>query len=513
VTECVEIGVALASGLAHLHNHGLVHRDIKPSNIIFVGGAPKLADIGLVTDADTTLSYVGTEGYIPPEGPGAVQADIFSLGKVLYEMSTGQDRRQFPDLPANLKEWPDQAGVLELNEVLVKACARDARSRYQSCEEMQTDLALLQRGESVKRKRAFHHWLSVSKRAGLAVSLIAVVVVAALFLRQSPRDPYLHSAIPGVDKLVEQGNSVLQARSAERIRTALGYYNEAIQLDPNFVPAQFGVFLTLVHRGADQRGAPEEVRREHRAVAKKLMEMDSNLAEARVASAMLKWIDWQFPEALEEAHLATQKRAASKEGKAAAHNGYGYLLLQSGKPDEALEQYRLAEEKSPSGAMMQHHLGHPYFVKRDFAQALKHYRESLRLAPAQGNAHYFIGRVYEEQTNFVAAIQEFEERERLDGEYNAERKAFYDELREAIRLGGAEGYWRKRLDIALGKSQPDLYYIATLYARLGEKDKAYAYLKEACEKRAFDKGLMFDLCWDHNDEQFKAIARGIRLLQ
>src|SRR5207247_1439740 len=78
----------------------------KPSNIIFVSGVPKLADIGLVTEADTTLSYVGTEGYIPPEGPGAAQADIFSLGKVLYEISTGQDRRQFPDLPPNLKEWP-----------------------------------------------------------------------------------------------------------------------------------------------------------------------------------------------------------------------------------------------------------------------------------------------------------------------------------------------------------------------------------------------------------------------
>src|SRR4029077_17867338 len=73
VDECVEIALALSSALAHLHQHGLVHRDIKPSNIIFVQGAPKLADIGLVTDADTTLSYVGTEGYIPPEGPGAAQ--------------------------------------------------------------------------------------------------------------------------------------------------------------------------------------------------------------------------------------------------------------------------------------------------------------------------------------------------------------------------------------------------------------------------------------------------------
>src|SRR5947208_3785209 len=153
------------SALAHLHKQGLVHRDIKPSNIIFVNGAPKLADIGLVTDADTTLSYVGTEGFIPPEGPGAAQADIFSLGKVLYEISTGQDRRQFPDLPPNLKEWPDQAALLELNEVLLKGCARDARCRYQSADATQVEIELLQGGQSVKRKRAVERPLHAFKNA------------------------------------------------------------------------------------------------------------------------------------------------------------------------------------------------------------------------------------------------------------------------------------------------------------------------------------------------------------
>jgi serine/threonine protein kinase len=81
--ECLEIALALATALEHLHRNGLVHRDIKPSNIIFVNGSPKLADIGLVAPADATLSCVGTEGFLPPEGPGSPQADIYSLGKVL----------------------------------------------------------------------------------------------------------------------------------------------------------------------------------------------------------------------------------------------------------------------------------------------------------------------------------------------------------------------------------------------------------------------------------------------
>src|SRR5206468_424944 len=96
IAQCIEIGLSLTTALAHLHKHGLVHRDVKPSNIIFVNGIPKLADIGLVTDVGDAKSIVGTEGYLAPEGPGSAQADIFSLGKVLYEISMGRDRRQFP---------------------------------------------------------------------------------------------------------------------------------------------------------------------------------------------------------------------------------------------------------------------------------------------------------------------------------------------------------------------------------------------------------------------------------
>jgi serine/threonine protein kinase len=93
------VGADIAAGLSRLHESGLVHRDIKPSNVIFVNDQPKLADIGLLASMDEAHSFVGTEGFVAPEGPGTAQADIFGFGKLLYEMATGLDRNEFPKLP------------------------------------------------------------------------------------------------------------------------------------------------------------------------------------------------------------------------------------------------------------------------------------------------------------------------------------------------------------------------------------------------------------------------------
>ncbi len=183
-SECLRIGLALTTALEHLHKHGLVHRDIKPSNIVFVNGIPKLADIGLVARAEATISFVGTEGFLPPEGPGTRQADIFSLGKVLYEISTGHDRHQFPELPTNIVELPDRADLSELNEVLLKACHRDPKERYQTAAEMHADLALLESGRSVVRLRGMERKLRFVQRAGAVVTAVAALA-AGLYLWQA----------------------------------------------------------------------------------------------------------------------------------------------------------------------------------------------------------------------------------------------------------------------------------------------------------------------------------------
>jgi len=121
VELCVSAGIRLAEALEHLHEKGLAHRDVKPANVIFVGGKAKLADIGLVATKGQ-ITFVGTEGFVPPEGPGSAQADVYSLGKVLYEIATGKDRLQFPELPDDHHPDTDPKQWLSLNQVICDIC-------------------------------------------------------------------------------------------------------------------------------------------------------------------------------------------------------------------------------------------------------------------------------------------------------------------------------------------------------------------------------------------------------
>jgi len=136
VDECLTIGVAIADALQALHERDLVHRDIKPSNIIFIGGRPKLADIGLVTLMGEATSQVGTPGFIPKEGTGLPPADIYALGKVLYQAATGIDARLYPGLPTASNPEGHPQLLLRLMEVVDKACAMEPGDRYASAARM-----------------------------------------------------------------------------------------------------------------------------------------------------------------------------------------------------------------------------------------------------------------------------------------------------------------------------------------------------------------------------------------
>jgi CHASE2 domain-containing sensor protein/class 3 adenylate cyclase len=137
--QLVEQGIEVAEALAFLHRNRLIHRDIKPANIIFVNGRAKLADIGLVTEIGAPgdeISFIGTEGYIPPEGPGKPAGDVFSLGKSLYVGATGCAVKKFPEIPESLADAPDRNLLHGFMQILLRACEPMVAERFQDAEEM-----------------------------------------------------------------------------------------------------------------------------------------------------------------------------------------------------------------------------------------------------------------------------------------------------------------------------------------------------------------------------------------
>ncbi len=175
--RCLQIGSNVAEGLHYLHQNKLIHRDVKPSNLIFIDGACRLADIGLVALLGQR-SFVGTEGFVAPEGPGSPESDIFSLGMVLYEASTGKDRLDFPDIPS-CSESGDRLDVWQrLHRVICTACAPKAKDRYTSAYEMSLDL----RGQPLPSRRVVWYWAATGAvTLGLAVGF-------GMWLAQRPAD-------------------------------------------------------------------------------------------------------------------------------------------------------------------------------------------------------------------------------------------------------------------------------------------------------------------------------------
>ena len=343
VEQCVQIGLALAAALEELHKTGLVHRDIKPSNIIFVNGAPKLADIGLVTDIDEARSMVGTAGYIPPEGPGAPQADIFSLGKMLYEISLGKDRHEFPQLPPDLQTRPEYAALLELNEVVIKACESDPRKRYQSAAEMGLDLELLHSGKSVKRKRTRQHQWAIAKKLALAAAAAVLLVTALIFLKGSKSE---YTPNPEAARLYEQGRWHYSQLTPEDHVKALNALTLAVQKDPKFL-RPYGE-LTALYTWLMLPGITNEQIRLQKVkeLADKALAINPHAAEGHIALSWCKFLerDWRGAEA--EIARAIQLNP----NLALAHGIYSFYLSMQGRTAEARQAGQRAEALEPPGS-------------------------------------------------------------------------------------------------------------------------------------------------------------------
>lgn len=170
--ECIEHGATIAEALHFMHQHGLIHRDVKPSNLIFTDGVCRLADIGLVALLGQR-SFVGTEGFVAPEGPGTAQSDIFSLGMVLYEASTGKDRLDFPDLPGSEESGDGIKLWRRLHDVVCRACSQQATERFENAEQMAQAL----RGEALPMRRSTKRKMLLASIAASVLAILGIVLL------------------------------------------------------------------------------------------------------------------------------------------------------------------------------------------------------------------------------------------------------------------------------------------------------------------------------------------------
>ena len=221
LADCLTIAQSLAAAVASLHRTGLTHRDIKPSNIIFVNGRAKLADIGLVGDIGESRSFVGTEGYIPPEGPGLPGADLYALGMVLYETATGFPPQDYPRVPEEWMRNGDNASM-EFVEVMLHATESDAARRYQSAGELLADLALLESGKSVRRVHLLERRWIAAKRIGALAAVLTLLGGGGFWL--------WHQGVLREQRAVAAEELTAQARRDERGQRFLALRERAARL-------------------------------------------------------------------------------------------------------------------------------------------------------------------------------------------------------------------------------------------------------------------------------------------
>jgi serine/threonine protein kinase len=524
-----EIGLALTEALGHLHGNSLVHRDVKPSNVIFVSGRPKLADIGLVTDSSDTHSIVGTEGYLPPEGPGTPQADIFALGKVLYEAATGLDRHQFPKLPPDLRSWPDAGRVLELNEILLKACDADRRQRYSDAQGMLAELQLLQKGKSVKRKRTYQKWVGACKMAALVSACLALVAVALVFgLRQLAPPDYSTDGPPSTNAdataLCEKGMLILRGDNYAELGTAYSNFNAAISLDPNFVRPYFGLLEFRFREDVDIPGLPgtTKTKQELQAMASKLKRLAPHSPATYCAQSIVEWNDWNYPEANRFALEAIKADPKYELG----HSWDAWVLGCFGWPEESRKQAEIARTLAPSKTIVYRLLGNADFAARDYTSAIKWYQTATNWEPHHFVPYEYIGRALQAMGDYTNALVFLERYEILSGSDEAAAKQRYATLRRALDNDGIRGYWQQQWNWTETNTGWDsegenggFYWKAVVQIHLRNTNSALDWLEKSCETRERDKAilehplarLLYDEYWDglRDNPRFKKLLATI----
>ena len=381
--------------------------------------------------------------------------------KVISHSST----QRFNSAPENLPQIAKQLGVMNILEGSVQKVADQVRVNVQLINAL-TDAHLW--AETYDRKLTDIFGVESDIAKSIADALKAKLTGSEQ--TQMSKRPTENSE---AYEFYLKGNFFWNKRTDEDLKTAAGYFQQAIALDPQYAAAYAGLAQTYVVIPLFAAGTPRDYFPKAKAAAQRAIELDETSAEAHTALGLLFcFSDVKFVEAEKEFRRAI----AINPNYATAHHWYGNaLLLALGRFDEAISECERAVELDPLSLIINADLGGTLMIARRYDQAIAQLQRTLELDERFGYAHWNLGEALYLKGDATGAITQYEKARSID-----------DDPQILGLLGSAyaeTGKKDKALDLIRQLEEGPKhefvrrYIVALIYTGLGDKAKAIECLE------------------------------------
>ena len=279
-------------------------------------------------------------------------------------------------------------------------------------------------------------------------------------------------------QLYLRGRHHWNKRTAEGLRQAIEYFQQAIDRDPNYALAYSGL-ADCYSNLQGYAGAPSsEMVPRARAAASRALEIDPSLAEAHASLGLNHYQSWQWAESERELKRAIELNP----NYASAHQWYGLWLEMVGRFDEALDEVRRAQELDPLSPVINTNLARHYLMRGGSDAAINECRKVIELSPNSFEAHIILALAYQKQGRHDEAIAEFQKAVELTGRGSYPLGALGFSYAVAGRRSEALAILRE-LEDKYARREAIGAWIAWIYAGLGDKDQAFAWLERDFQER------------------------------
>ncbi len=285
----------------------------------------------------------------------------------------------------------------------------------------------------------------------------------------------------------------------DSLRKAQHLFEGAIEKDPQFALAYAGLADTYVYLAFDGAMSKDEAYRSARQALAKAVELDDSIGEAHDTLGVLGWnFDWDWDTADRE----LKRAIALAPSYSCAHEDRAIFLAVTGRRAEALAEIAKIEQLDYSFSAGQTESA-TYYELRDYPDLIESSRRGLLADPNNWFQHYSLGVGYEGTGKLQEAISEYRKAMAISGSAQSTVA-----LAHAYSAAGKKAEAEKMLRDLERKSREtpiSPYTMATLYAGLGENDKAFEFLEKAYAKKSLE--MVF---WIRSDQLFDNLCHDPR---